>query len=412
MRTIKRLPVAGAVALCLAATGSTAGVLAGTTSASRAPANSFTATLLSSTTPVAESGAGQGYWLVGADGGVFTFGKARFYGSLAGTHLKSPIIGITPTPDGKGYWLVAGDGRVYPFGDALAFQRAPSRLNAPIVGIAVYSLTGGGAEGLAGPRGNVGPQGPRGLTGSRGSLGPQGPKGATGAQGATGPAGAAGLLNGTGSPSSTLGSNGDFYLDTTAWVLYGPKSGGQWPESGVSLVGPKGATGATGAAGPAGATGAAGPTGAAGATGATGPAGDVQSALSASTPAGYLLESFEAIPFFEYPTSFGSAISQVDDDEFSVASGWYSVSYNLAFEDEEEDLGNSVYLSVNGVRYGDEVPYGQEDEGPESVNNVSDTQLVNCASGPCTITVQQNGEDGIVRLGSGDITITQLNAGS
>jgi hypothetical protein len=34
--------------------------------------------------------------------------------------------------------------------------------------------------------------------------------------------------------------NGDFYLDTSAWVLYGPKASGAWPGSGTSLVGPAG----------------------------------------------------------------------------------------------------------------------------------------------------------------------------
>jgi len=34
--------------------------------------------------------------------------------------------------------------------------------------------------------------------------------------------------------------NGDFYLDTTAWVLYGPKASGVWPGPGTSLVGPAG----------------------------------------------------------------------------------------------------------------------------------------------------------------------------
>jgi hypothetical protein len=34
--------------------------------------------------------------------------------------------------------------------------------------------------------------------------------------------------------------NGDFYLDRTAWVLYGPKASGAWPGSGTSLVGPAG----------------------------------------------------------------------------------------------------------------------------------------------------------------------------
>jgi hypothetical protein len=38
---------------------------------------------------------GGGYWLVGADGGVFAFGDARFHGSLAGTRLSGPVVGAT-----------------------------------------------------------------------------------------------------------------------------------------------------------------------------------------------------------------------------------------------------------------------------------------------------------------------------
>ena len=50
----------------------------------------------------AESPAG-GYWMVAADGGVFAFGGAGYYGSMGGAHLNSAIISITSTPDGKGY---------------------------------------------------------------------------------------------------------------------------------------------------------------------------------------------------------------------------------------------------------------------------------------------------------------------
>src|SRR4051794_27678408 len=46
---------------------------------------------------------GTGYWLAGADGGVFAFGSAQFYGSLAGKHLNAPISGIVATPDDRGY---------------------------------------------------------------------------------------------------------------------------------------------------------------------------------------------------------------------------------------------------------------------------------------------------------------------
>ena len=49
---------------------------------------------LESSTRVAQVGGGSGYWLAAADGGVFAFGTARFYGSMAGKHLNSPITGI------------------------------------------------------------------------------------------------------------------------------------------------------------------------------------------------------------------------------------------------------------------------------------------------------------------------------
>lgn len=80
------------------------------------------------------------------------------------------------------------------------------------------------------------------------------------------------LLNGAGAPAAGLGNNGDFYIDTTAHAIYGPKTAGAWG-SATSLVGPAGAAGAAGATGATGATGAAGAAGATGATGATGPAG-------------------------------------------------------------------------------------------------------------------------------------------
>jgi hypothetical protein len=86
----------------------------------------------------------QGYWLVAADGGVFAFGSANFFGSAATANLKAPIVGIAATPDDGGYYLVAADGGVFTFGDAV-FQGSMGgrRLNAPVVGIAVDPLTGG-----------------------------------------------------------------------------------------------------------------------------------------------------------------------------------------------------------------------------------------------------------------------------
>jgi hypothetical protein len=88
-----------------------------------------------------------GYWLVGSDGGIFSFGSAQFYGSTGALTLQRPVVGITPTIDDRGYWLVASDGGIFSFGDAgfynsipgLGFAPAgssnPKRLNAPIVGM-------------------------------------------------------------------------------------------------------------------------------------------------------------------------------------------------------------------------------------------------------------------------------------
>jgi len=80
---------------------------------------------------------GSGYWEVAADGGVFAFGDACFFGSMGGKLLNKPIVGMASTPDGKGYWLVASDGGVFAFGDARYSGSMGRRtINAPMVGIA------------------------------------------------------------------------------------------------------------------------------------------------------------------------------------------------------------------------------------------------------------------------------------
>jgi hypothetical protein len=104
------------------------------------------------------------------------------------------------------------------------------------------------------------------------------------------------VLSGKGVPSTKIGINGDFYIDTRSLNFYGPKTKDKWPLP-ISLKGPAGpigpsgvdgkngvagsstsSAGAVGPAGPAGATGSAGSAGATGATGAAitggvGPAG-------------------------------------------------------------------------------------------------------------------------------------------
>ena len=124
--------------------------------------------------------------LVGADGGIFSYGDAGFHGSTGslqistsrssawhptlalvatgwspGTvassrsmlpstarrgsiHSNKPVNGMASTHDGLGYWFVASDGGIFDYGDAPFHGSAGSLvLNAPIVGMAPDFATGG-----------------------------------------------------------------------------------------------------------------------------------------------------------------------------------------------------------------------------------------------------------------------------
>lgn len=77
--------------------------------------------------------------------------------------------------------------------------------------------------------------------------GTDGIDGADGAPGTPGAPGADGntILNGTGAPAGGLGQNGDIYLDVTNNLFYGPKAGGAWG-SGQPFLGTDGADGVDG----------------------------------------------------------------------------------------------------------------------------------------------------------------------
>lgn len=80
---------------------------------------------------------GGGYWFVATDGGVFAYGNVGFFGSMGGSRLNQPIVGMAATPSGNGYWMVASDGGIFAFGDAAFHGSTGSlRLNQPIVGMA------------------------------------------------------------------------------------------------------------------------------------------------------------------------------------------------------------------------------------------------------------------------------------
>ena len=103
---------------------------------SAAPAPTTTTTTTTTTPKPEEVAKDQGYTLVGADGGIFTFGSAQFHGSTGDIKLNKPIIGMANKKGGTGYWLVASDGGIFSFGDADFYGSTGDKtLNAPILGM-------------------------------------------------------------------------------------------------------------------------------------------------------------------------------------------------------------------------------------------------------------------------------------
>ena len=132
--------------------------------------------------------------------------------------------------------------------------------------------TGKPARGAQGPQGNPGTNGQNGQPGrdgqnghtprigdngnwwvgdqdtgkpARGAQGPQGSQGNPGQQGAQGNPGRDGqpgadgskILAGNGTPQASDGNIGDYFIDKTAKIFYGPKTASGWPTTGISLTG-------------------------------------------------------------------------------------------------------------------------------------------------------------------------------
>jgi hypothetical protein len=64
--------------------------------------------------------------VVGSDGGVFTFGDARFRGSVPGLGIRTQhVVAMVASPTGAGYMLVGWDGGVFTFGDVKFYGSIP-----------------------------------------------------------------------------------------------------------------------------------------------------------------------------------------------------------------------------------------------------------------------------------------------
>ncbi|HET6873183.1 MAG TPA: C40 family peptidase, partial [Acidimicrobiales bacterium] len=74
-----------------------------------------------------------GYWLLTANGGVFTHGNLGFYGAAPGGSKTADAVDLVPTTDAKGYWMVTASGQVTAYGDAPTFGSAsPALFGSPV----------------------------------------------------------------------------------------------------------------------------------------------------------------------------------------------------------------------------------------------------------------------------------------
>jgi hypothetical protein len=107
---------------------------------------------------------------VTSTGQVYAYGGAGYFGGMTSQHLNQPIVGMSSTPDGGGYWLYGADGGVFSFGDAtFSGSQGAAGSPAPTVG-GVSAGSAAGAAGPAGPAGVAGPPGPPGPTGPSGGI--------------------------------------------------------------------------------------------------------------------------------------------------------------------------------------------------------------------------------------------------
>jgi hypothetical protein len=146
--------------------------------------------------------------------------------------------------------------------------------------------------------------------------GPAGPQGTPGTNGTNGTDGKT-ILNGTTDPSNlSTGTDGDFYVNTSTLMFFGPKAGGIWP-AGISIAGADGATGPTGATCPT------GPQGAKGDTGNTGPAGAAGPGVPTGGTVGQVLAKIDGTNYNDHwidPPATGTSIADTTVSTTSVYS--------------------------------------------------------------------------------------------
>ncbi|HLF39996.1 MAG TPA: hypothetical protein VI854_00845, partial [Acidimicrobiia bacterium] len=81
---------------------------------------------------------GNGYLILDGAGGIFTFGDARFFGSIPGLRNAGTVVGpaagvdMAGTPSGDGYYILDDQGGIFTFGDSVFFGSVPALRNAGV----------------------------------------------------------------------------------------------------------------------------------------------------------------------------------------------------------------------------------------------------------------------------------------
>lgn len=242
----------------------------------------------------------------------------------------------------------------------------------------------GNFKGDKGDTGATGPQGEKGDKGDTGATGPQGEKGDKGDTGISGKDGNS-LLTGDGAPSSSLGKDGDSYVDVSTWDYY-TKADGKWTKAG-NFKGNKGDKGDTGATGPKGDTGLQGPKGDKGDKGDTGAKGD-----DAITYVPCIFKNYDGTTLYEFYYEKGSDIVydgpapvKKEKDEEGKDIPWTFVGWDKSLENIQkptiftakfECLYTCTFLNYDGsalysakVNRGEDVSYeGDTPLKPDTVD--------------------------------------------
>jgi len=116
-------------------TDTASGALAGVAGSATKPGpDERSATSSAPTVAIAGSPDGKGYWLLAADGGVFSFG-VPFHGSVPGRQPYAKAVELRATEAGAGYYVAGADGAVFAFGDADRRRERPAGPD-PVVDVA------------------------------------------------------------------------------------------------------------------------------------------------------------------------------------------------------------------------------------------------------------------------------------